>query len=257
MKIKITKANANGNSFIIINQIDLKANNSLSKIQILKLCNAYNTDGLIIIIKKSSNIKIDYFNNDGSWETLCVNGVICAALKLQNQHLPYKIECGDGLHTVNSEKDKFIVSMHEPVYKSKKIIIDNIFGYYIDSGAKHFVIEHNGHWPSNNKLIDLAKTIRYNKNLFPDGINVNFFKKINNNTIEVKTYEKGIENLMDSCASGSFACAYHFHKNHSIKLKINIINPGGKYYCRFNDNYKYNSIISSGKLEFEDDYTLI
>ena len=92
MKIKITKANANGNSFIIINQIDLKANNSLSKIQILKLCNAYNTDGLIIIIKKSSNIKIDYFNNDGSWETLCVNGVICAALKLQNQHLPYKIE---------------------------------------------------------------------------------------------------------------------------------------------------------------------
>ena len=57
MKIKITKANANGNSFIIINQIDLKANNSLSKFQILKLCNAYNTDGLIIIINGDSYYK--------------------------------------------------------------------------------------------------------------------------------------------------------------------------------------------------------
>ena len=69
MKVKITKANANGNSFIIINQIDLQNNHSLSKNLILKLCNTYNTDGLVIIKKKSSNIKIDYFNNDGSWET--------------------------------------------------------------------------------------------------------------------------------------------------------------------------------------------
>ena len=47
MKTKITKTNANGNNFIIIeNQND---NSSLNKNSIKKICNEYDTDGLIII----------------------------------------------------------------------------------------------------------------------------------------------------------------------------------------------------------------
>lgn len=49
-----------------------------------------------------------------------------------------------------------------------------------------------------------------NELLFPYEINVNYYKVIGSNTIEVKTYEKGIESTMQSCASGSFVCAYDF-----------------------------------------------
>ena len=57
-------------------------------------------------------------------------------------------------------------------------MIDKIKGTYIDSGAKHFIIEVK-EWDNNFELIEIAKKIRYNKGLFPDGTNVNFFKLLN------------------------------------------------------------------------------
>ena len=51
-----------------------------------------------------------------------------------------------------------------------------IQGYYIDSGAKHFIINHEGMWSNDDIIINTSKKIRYNKELFPEGINVNFFK---------------------------------------------------------------------------------
>ena len=53
MKIKITKTNANGNSFIIINY--LKNNETFLKNKhkiIIDICRKYNTDGLIILKTK-------------------------------------------------------------------------------------------------------------------------------------------------------------------------------------------------------------
>ena len=49
-------------------------------------------------------------------------------------------------------------------------------GNAIDSGAKHFVIAYDKDWPNNNKLEKLSKKIRYNKELFPNGINIDFYK---------------------------------------------------------------------------------
>ena len=117
-----------------------------------------------------------------------------------------------------------------------------------------------------------AKKIRHNKILFPDGINVNFYKIINKNTIEVRTYEKGVEALMLSCVSGSFACAYHFCKRTNTQNEINIMNPGGNFLCSFKNNKKVNSldsylneieflknsnsIQSTGEIEYQDRYEI-
>ena len=53
------------------------------------------------------------------------------------------------------------------------------------------------------------------------------YKNIKKKTIEVLTYEKGIENLMQSCASGSLACMYDYYKKYTINGKIIIKNMGG------------------------------
>ena len=46
-----------------------------------------------------------------------------------------------------------------------------------------------------------AAILLSNKFLFPYGTNVNYYKDISPNTIEVKTYEKGIESMKQSCTS--------------------------------------------------------
>ena len=64
----------------------------------------YNTDGLIVFnASNPSKITMDYYNRDGTWETLCVNGIICTALVIHTQFLTTKfsVMCGDGLHQTN------------------------------------------------------------------------------------------------------------------------------------------------------------
>ena len=43
-----------------------------------------NIDGLITANIETNNIVMDYYNNDGSWETLCVNALKCVGLLLNN-----------------------------------------------------------------------------------------------------------------------------------------------------------------------------
>ena len=97
---------------------------------------------------------------------------------------------------------------------------------------------------------DLSQNSRPYDNIFqPRGINVNFYERINSNEINVKTYEKGIEDLMMSCGSGSVACAYHLAQNNSIEspTKINIL--GGELEVHFNNTW--NDVWLSGPAHIE------
>ena len=219
MKLSIVKANGNKNSFILIEKkiSNLKLTNS----NVVQLCQRENkiVDGLVIIEKQDKlNYKVDYYNNDGSWETLCVNSLRCVGLLLFKKYKLKKIiaHCGDGNHTILVlNKNNIKISMNTPEYKSQEIEIENYKGFYLFTGAKHFVINYIEDFPDNDKLENIAKKIRYNK-FFENGVNVNFYK-VKNNNIDVITYEKGIEKIMSSCASGSFACAYHHIFHNKIK----------------------------------------
>ena len=152
--------------------------------------------------------------------------------------------------TINHNDDIVEVQINKPVYKKRNIKINNCCGNYLDSGAKHLVINYNDNWNNKKELEKKMEKIRYDKIFSPDGINVNFYKQIKLNTIQVKTYEKGIESLMDSCASGSFACAYDYSKNNNIK-SVKIINDGGNSEILFSNNYQKNFFLSKGIIEFK------
>ena len=142
------------------------------------------------------------------------------------------------------------VQLYEPSYRGYNIKINHFIGDYIFSGAKHFVINiGDNNWEDLGDLKEISKEIRYNDILFPNGINVNYYKIIDINCIEVKTYEKGIEKIMPSCASGSFACAYNYSKKNNVFSEINILNDGGAHQIIFDKKYK--KILHRGKAEIE------
>ena len=87
MNHKILKANANGNTFIIIEN----NNYNVNPLDIINICNKYKTDGLINVdYHNTNNIIMDYYNNDGSWETLCLNGLTCIGILLREAWLEKK-----------------------------------------------------------------------------------------------------------------------------------------------------------------------
>lgn len=257
MKIPFYKCNSKGNDFIIIlhsNNLNYKFFNQEKIKSICKYNNSASIDGLILLNKKNNLIFMDYYNNDGSWETFCLNGLVCCSLiiskEFKNDHfdiisnnLVYKIEM--------IANNNVQVEIDRPSYKKENIIIDNYEGDYLNSGAKHLVIEYKEKWENIIELKRKMKNMRYNEMFNPDGINVNFYKIINPGKIEVKTYEKGIESMMASCASGSYACAYDYSIKNNFNKKINIINDGGNSQIVFSENYNNNFFISKGIIEFK------
>jgi diaminopimelate epimerase len=231
MHITYYKCNGNGNSFLIFDKHLLPNRIKIDRSFIQTQCLVINkTDGLVVIDKVHSNeYNMDYYNNDGTWGSLCINAIRCIGLilnKLNNIH-SVLINTHDADYHVLIDNNKLIkISLNKPIYETDLIKIGNHSGYYINSGAKHFVIEYNCAWPNDNILKEEAQLIRYDS-YFPDGVNVNFYKVINRDNIEVKTYEKGIEKMMNSCASGSYACIYHLYNNNKINDSITVINDGG------------------------------
>jgi len=257
MKISFYKCNSKGNDFIIIphhNNIDYEFFN---KEKIRSICNydsSSSIDGLILLNKKNNLFIMDYYNNDGSWETFCLNGIVCCSLilfkELKNNHfeiisnnIVYKIEM--------TQNNDVHVQIQKPIYKQENIIIDNYKSDYLNSGAEHLVVNYKEEWGDILGLKKKMQKMRYNKIFDPVGINVNFYKIMNSGIIEVKTYEKGIESIMHSCASGSYACAYDYSRKNNYNKKIKVINDGGDSQIIFGKDYNKNFFSSKGIIEFK------
>ncbi len=268
MKIPYYECNSNGNTFIIL--YPFSVSKVLSPKFIQEICKSYGSekvDGLILIRNKNKLFSIDYYNNDGSWETFCLNGTVCSSkILLENKINIKKIITGSGKCNINFLKNnKIKIELNNPytmkfdknnlkwrnshlVFES--YLIDHFECFYIYSGAKHIVIKSRDDilFNDNELLEKKLKKIRYNKLFLPDGVNVNIYKIINNNTIQVKTYEKGVESMMKSCSSGSLACAFHHY--HNLKSKaIKIINDGGESEIFFKNNKS--EFISNGNIKYK------
>jgi diaminopimelate epimerase len=135
--------------------------------------------------------------------------------------------------------------------KFDSILIEGFKCYYINSGAKHIVIKFNDDilFEDDLKLEKILKKIRYNKLFLPDGVNVNIYRYKAVDTIQVKTYEKGVEAMMTSCSSGSYACAYHYYHCYEKYDRIKILNDGGTSEAIFKDNK--NLFLSKGEIEYK------
>tara|TARA_A100001011_G_scaffold380208_1_gene447226 strand:+ start:36 stop:830 length:795 start_codon:yes stop_codon:yes gene_type:complete len=264
MKISFTKCHANGNDFILI--LENKFPKNLPKKRVInRLCNrnkGVGADGVLIISKsKNYDFLINYYNSDGSFETLCANGSRCACLYM---YLEKKVknsivfEAGDGVHFANINNDKTVsMSMITPKYNSQHITPEDGYGgYFIDSGAPHFVTEFED---LNNKaeLINIAKKIRFNKVFGNRGTNVNFYNIKSKNILNILTYEKGIEGFVLSCSSGSTAVVFHASKNFSLKSPITTVSSGGKLKFVFDDLWEDFLCIGPAEILFSSDFNFI
>jgi diaminopimelate epimerase len=240
MILPFTKCHANGNDFIFILSDDFPKE-SRTKHIIRRLCcrhTGIGADGLFVISPSEKlDFLLDYYNSDGSWETLCANGSRCAVQFMhQCGHIENKADflAGDGPHSAKIlEGDVVSMQMNIPKYRSGILSPAGYDGYFIDSGARHFVSESEN--ISDDFVRKNGRDIR-NSHLFdPRGINVNFYKLVNKHTVDIKTYEKGVEQVMLSCASGSTAVIFHLSKNKRVESPVLVRSTGGNLTFYFDE----------------------
>ncbi len=170
-------------------------------------------DGLFVLRRTDGVVAMDYFNSDGHPAALCLNGTRCAAqlaFHLGWSTTEAHITTGAGRFTARF-LDETRVSLEVPVPETPREIspeVDGITraGLFVRVGVPHFVLV----WPESLErapVVTLGAALRRHPVFGAEGANVNFVRFPAEDWMEIRTFERGVEDETLSCGTGILAGA--------------------------------------------------
>ncbi|MCR8669086.1 diaminopimelate epimerase [Aestuariibaculum sp. M13] len=227
------KYQGTGNDFVMIDNRQQTFDKNDTK-RVAFLCDrrfGIGADGLILLENHPDlDFKMVYYNADGNESTMCGNGGRCLVafakdLGVIKEHAVF--EAIDGLHHAE---------IKDGIVKLQMLDVDTVEQYenhvFLNTGSPHHVqFEEN---IENFDIKTKGAQIRYGEPYNQAGSNVNFVKKINNDTFRVRTYERGVEDETLSCGTGVTAVAIAMHtlgETDSTLINLNV--EGGKLQVSF------------------------
>ena len=254
MQIPFIKYQGTGNDFVLIDQRKKKYLNDSDTATLQYLCDrkfGIGADGLMFL-EKSGKPNIDfemiYFNADGRTSSMCGNGgrcIVAFAHQLKEIKNTCIFNAIDGLHEAKISKKNTVELKMSDV---KDIEIGKDY-YLLDTGSPHYIVFVEDLKDIN--VFENGRQIRYSERFHEVGVNVNFVEIKKDGSLEVATYERGVENETFSCGTGVTAaaiayCVYNESKTQNDKKTFNfsfitkIITKGGDLSVKFDRNGENN-----------------
>lgn len=237
MQIPFYKYQGTGNDFILVDNRSNKIQNLSSKV-IARCCDrkfGIGADGLMLLQDKEGfDFEMVYYNSDGNPSSMCGNGGRCITafanfLGILKANKAYFLAV-DGPHEAVLTKEDYVELKMSDVrtndYNSTTIFLDTGSPHHIE-----FVRQIKG-----LDVYNKGKAIRNNDRYKEEGTNVNFVAVQENNSIEVATYERGVEDETLSCGTGVTAAALAYHLEFSKEkapLPVRIQTKGGQLKVHF------------------------
>ena len=256
--IKFHKYHGAGNDFIVIDNRDkkFKANNTK---EVQRLCHrrfGIGADGMILLEKqKNYDFKMVFINNDGSIGSMCGNGGRCIVhfayniLKIIKNPKNVKFIAIDGAHQAEIKKSGEIKLKMQDV---KDIGTRNGLTFLHSGTTPHHI-----QYVINLETFPVcaeAQKVRDN-DADPKGVNVDYVE-YKNDILNVRTYERGVEDETLACGTGATSVAIASHHLGIIKENIaHIKMPGGDLTIEFektaNDIYQNIWLTGPAKCVYE------
>lgn len=250
--MEFTKMHGAGNDFLLINGFKYNLDEIVPKIK--KLCDrrfGVGGDGLIVALPSTDyDVKMFYYNSDGSQGEMCGNGIRCfakfvyekgiikkdilkietlagvqtAVLKINDKDIVEKIEIEIG--NIKYDPKDIIVNVEGENAFNKKLTVEGkeIIFSSVFLGVPHTVIFINKE--DEYDINDIGSKIEVHP-LFPKKTNVNFVLPISDNEIKIFTWERGAGRTL-ACGTGSSSSALLCHKLKGMKDTIKVIAEGGE-----------------------------
>ncbi len=237
-KIEFFKMSGSGNDFIIIdNRNRVVDENGLSNF-IAKVCRrkmSVGADGMILIENThNADFKWRFFNSDGSVAEMCGNGARCVARfaylnDIAGSKMSFETLAGIVKAEVIGERVK--VKMTDPLDLKTDNTIELRNGLIsissVNTGVPHVVIVKDG--IDDVDIVEIGREIRYHGRFSPAGTNVNFVSRIKDNTITIRTYERGVEDETLACGTGAAASAIVMAHKMKMDSPISVLTRSGGY----------------------------
>jgi diaminopimelate epimerase len=234
MNITFYKYHGTGNDFVIIDNRDNRYD-SLTPKQVKFLCDrrfGIGADGLMLLKHRDGyDFEMIYFNADGNPSSMCGNGGRCL-VKFANQvgihKYTYKFLAIDGDHEAEIDNNNIIR------LKMKDVdAVDEHSTYTVlNTGSPHYIKFMND--VDQADVVHDGRTIRNSSAFAAEGINVNFVESTGQDSIFVRTYERGVEDETMSCGTGVTAAALMSAHNDRGFNRVEVRTPGGHLSVEFN-----------------------
>jgi diaminopimelate epimerase len=181
-----------------------------------------------------NSVTMEYFNSDGFPADLCLNGTRCAAQLAF--HLGWaegtaRIETGAGGFAARRlDETRTAVELPFPAERPREVMVqvdgEPHTGFFLLLGVPHFVLlrpEGLGDTP----VVPLGRALRHHPAFAPAGTNVNFVRFPERHRMEIRTYERGVEEETLSCGSGVLAAAATGLELGRAALPLRVTTQGG------------------------------
>ncbi|HVP95661.1 diaminopimelate epimerase [Methanoregula sp.] len=257
MEIPFTKLHGNGNDFVLIDEHERTVIPDEMKAEFAALyCDrrlGIGADGVLFLSKSTtSDIRMRILQPDLSEAEMCGNGVRCLAkyafdAGYVKERFTVETLAGPvGVEARYTDEDfTAIISMPEPKFERKDIPAtgdgeyhEQIGGfevYAVNTGVPHAVILVDA--VDSVDIAAAAPPIRRHATL-PEGANVNFVQKTGDDSIRVRTYERGVEDETLSCGTGATASAAVVHHLGYMKGPVQVETRGGPLTISFEGGTK-------------------
>lgn len=233
------KMNGNGNDFVVITNRYGLSDSDLSDLakRVCRRRRSIGADGILVVEDCDGyDFKMRIFNSDGSEGEMCGNGARCIAryafeTGVAGVDMAFQTLAGPMRASVKGS----LVELHMGVVPSVPQVVPieltgwdgELEGDFSTVGVPHLVVYPGEGEFSREDLVRWGRELRSRTDLFPGGTNVNFSCPSGEGALTVVTYERGVEDLTDSCGTGSVASAISAAVRLGYPLEVQVSNPGG------------------------------
>lgn len=278
--MKFTKMHGIGNDYVYVNCLQEKVENpgAIAKFVSDRHC-GIGSDGLILIKpSQKADFEMDMYNSDGSQGAMCGNGIRCVAKYVYDYGLTDKTEISidtkSGIKylelTVENGKVSLvkvnmgapdILAANIPIVSKEEKVIDqpievNGETYHmtgVSMGNPHAVVYLDD---VDGLEIEKLGPGFENHQVFPDRVNTEFAKVLDETTVQMRVWERGAGETM-ACGTGACAVAVASILNGYTKDEVTVKLLGGdlKIYWDRGENLVYMTgpatVVFDGEINLE------
>ena len=235
-RLDFIKMNGAGNDFVMLD--NRSGNLHLTEQQIGFLCDRHRgvgADGLLVleITKNKISYQMRYYNADGIEVEMCGNGARCftrylAGLEKLSGQIAFQTKAGVIRGTLQGDQVQIVMSTPFDLQLNQILSLEpaqELELHSINTGVPHAVLFVND--LNAIPVSEIGRTIRHHARFDPVGTNVNFVQIKEPQLLEIRTYERGVEDETLACGTGVVASALIHHLLSGISSPIFVVTKGG------------------------------
>ena len=210
---------------------------------------------MVVDHSEIADFRLHFYNSDGSRGEMCGNGARCICkfaydLGIAEKEMSVQTDAGI-VYGWRVSENRYRVKLNNPEVVDLQRKENTAYVELGNPGIPHSVTHIPGlSFENKERLRPMAKAMRFDP-AFPKGVNANLYDWLDDTTVRILTYERGVEDYTLACGTGSGSTAVVLWVQGKVPGgRLNLQNQGGMLTVTISGNKgKVDSLLLEGPAE--------